>query len=342
MLWLASKQAVRASTAQDQASRSNSEAMRLAAEDELGLDAADAAEQGLGGWKHRVVWEPDEEADECRVCEHAFSATRRKHHCRQCGRVVCGQCSEREKLVPGYGRKRQRTCDDCFDRPADGGGPLGTVLALCAHFAAACVACFEAVRPLLVTLGLADTPQLREKRRCRAALEKGAKFERASGVGGRISAALTFGALGTDEVFMRLDPSAFELVVSGTGERAAREPETFPLNLAAKAEQTPSAPTRFTVSTAAGATLLELEAKNRTMCATFVKAINDALEDTEVQAADVPAPSTVSGRAARKAHFVKREVELASKKRSADALKAKYMKGTSGLKYTALAMANRD
>ncbi len=40
-------------------------------------------------------------------------------------------------------------------------------------------------------------------------------------------------------------------------------------------------------------------------------------------------------------YFAKRSIELDGKKRDADARKAKYMEGAGGLKYTALAMANR-
>ncbi len=40
--------------------------------------------------------------------------------------------------------------------------------------------------------------------------------------------------------------------------------------------------------------------------------------------------------------FAKRSIELQEKKQDAEARKAKYMEGAGGLKYTALAMANRE
>ncbi|DAZ99795.1 TPA: hypothetical protein N0F65_001304 [Lagenidium giganteum] len=43
------------------------------------------------------VWVPDEERDNCMVCSRKFSRLRigvRRHHCRHCGRVCCGQCSQ--------------------------------------------------------------------------------------------------------------------------------------------------------------------------------------------------------------------------------------------------------
>ncbi len=41
-------------------------------------------------------------------------------------------------------------------------------------------------------------------------------------------------------------------------------------------------------------------------------------------------------------HFAKRSIELQDRKRDAEVRKAKYMEGAGGLKYTALAMANRE
>jgi hypothetical protein len=47
------------------------------------------------------------------------------------------------------------------------------------------------------------------------------------------------------------------------------------------------------------------------------------------------------GRAAKAAHFARREIELSKTKREREKKKAKYMEGSAGLKYTAIAMANR-
>ena len=44
----------------------------------------------------RRFWQPDADADRCSIhhCDRIFSWTRgRRHHCRQCGRVVCEACS---------------------------------------------------------------------------------------------------------------------------------------------------------------------------------------------------------------------------------------------------------
>lgn len=40
-----------------------------------------------------AIWQPDESATTCPLCSTAFSWWYRKHHCRRCGRVVCGYCA---------------------------------------------------------------------------------------------------------------------------------------------------------------------------------------------------------------------------------------------------------
>jgi hypothetical protein len=39
------------------------------------------------------VWESDEQAKACRVCDRKFGLLLRRHHCRKCGLVVCDKCS---------------------------------------------------------------------------------------------------------------------------------------------------------------------------------------------------------------------------------------------------------
>ena len=49
----------------------------------------------LGNENYIFVWIPDEEADECMRCKEQFSLFFRKHHCRNCGFVICANCREK-------------------------------------------------------------------------------------------------------------------------------------------------------------------------------------------------------------------------------------------------------
>lgn len=47
------------------------------------------------------TWQADNEASECAICHAQFTFFFRKHHCRMCGRVVCGKCSPTyERYLP--------------------------------------------------------------------------------------------------------------------------------------------------------------------------------------------------------------------------------------------------
>lgn len=61
------------------------------------------------------VWVPDSEALRCMICGEKFTIMQRRHHCRQCGSVVCSKCSAKKKELPGQGKKR--VCDSCYTKP---------------------------------------------------------------------------------------------------------------------------------------------------------------------------------------------------------------------------------
>jgi poly [ADP-ribose] polymerase 10/14/15 len=45
------------------------------------------------------TWRPFSTASHCECCSSQFGAIRWKHHCRECGGVICGSCSKGRKLV---------------------------------------------------------------------------------------------------------------------------------------------------------------------------------------------------------------------------------------------------
>ena len=60
-------------------------------------------------------WIPDEHAPECMSCQCSFTVVRRRHHCRNCGKVFCGRCSANTVPLPRYGHvKPVRVCNRCF------------------------------------------------------------------------------------------------------------------------------------------------------------------------------------------------------------------------------------
>eukprot|EP00761_Pharyngomonas_kirbyi_P004206 gb/GECH01004210.1/.p1 GENE.gb/GECH01004210.1/~~gb/GECH01004210.1/.p1 ORF type:complete len:1518 (+),score=360.33 gb/GECH01004210.1/:1-4554(+) len=61
-------------------------------------------------------WIRDDEVDKCMQCESPFNQLRRRHHCRSCGRVVCGSCSSQKTELPVYNFFRPvRVCSDCYE-----------------------------------------------------------------------------------------------------------------------------------------------------------------------------------------------------------------------------------
>ena len=62
--------------------------------------------------KSVVSWEPDNSANHCSVCMEAFNfIQRRRHHCRLCGKLVCGKCSNMKHVT----QVEVRVCETCSD-----------------------------------------------------------------------------------------------------------------------------------------------------------------------------------------------------------------------------------
>lgn len=85
-------------------------------------------------------WQPDDELSACSICGNGFTFLNRRHHCRRCGRLVCGPCSPHRITIPrqyivrpaeetasdhdgsGSRRRSDASLSDQLENPALGGG----------------------------------------------------------------------------------------------------------------------------------------------------------------------------------------------------------------------------
>jgi FYVE/RhoGEF/PH domain-containing protein 5/6 len=62
------------------------------------------------------VWIGDDHSSACLRCNKPFSALSRRHHCRNCGILVCHKCSSNKAIVKSvHPTTPTRVCDNCFD-----------------------------------------------------------------------------------------------------------------------------------------------------------------------------------------------------------------------------------
>jgi len=64
------------------------------------------------------VWVPDNANAACALCATEFTFIKRRHHCRHCGSVICGDCSRHRFLLPHIDKKPSRICDICHTKLA--------------------------------------------------------------------------------------------------------------------------------------------------------------------------------------------------------------------------------
>ncbi|XP_067253462.1 zinc finger FYVE domain-containing protein 16 isoform X3 [Chanodichthys erythropterus] len=77
---------------------------------ESSVDPADHEAEGLGS--KQPPWVPDSEAPNCMNCMQKFTFTKRRHHCRACGKVYCAGCCNRKCRLK-YLDKEARVCVIC-------------------------------------------------------------------------------------------------------------------------------------------------------------------------------------------------------------------------------------
>lgn len=62
-----------------------------------------------------VLWVPDHAITRCQSCQIEFWLGRRKHHCRCCGQIFCGDCSQYFAPIPKESLLEPvRLCSSCF------------------------------------------------------------------------------------------------------------------------------------------------------------------------------------------------------------------------------------
>lgn len=58
-------------------------------------------------------WVSDDLASACMKCAAKFSLTRRRHHCRACGKIFCSTCCWQKVKLIHEDSKEDRACNDC-------------------------------------------------------------------------------------------------------------------------------------------------------------------------------------------------------------------------------------
>ncbi|XP_078087305.1 lateral signaling target protein 2 homolog [Mustelus asterias] len=60
-------------------------------------------------------WIADSACNQCMSCKAPFTIIRRRHHCRNCGKIFCSRCSSQSAPLPWFGQmKPVRVCAHCY------------------------------------------------------------------------------------------------------------------------------------------------------------------------------------------------------------------------------------
>lgn len=109
------------------------------------------AQKDAENFRHRtgVDWIDSRTVTNCAECHDKFTVLNRKHHCRQCGQVICKKCSP-ERIV--IGNERVRICQSCYDDLSIHGGGLASTSISSNEVSLRCFICNEAGLDKFATL----------------------------------------------------------------------------------------------------------------------------------------------------------------------------------------------
>ncbi|XP_060562107.1 FYVE, RhoGEF and PH domain-containing protein 4-like [Ruditapes philippinarum] len=72
-------------------------------------------------------WVKDEEVTMCMSCQDKFTAIKRRHHCRACGKVFCNKCSSKKVQLAYDSNQMNRVCQKCYDILKKGKGSVSSL-----------------------------------------------------------------------------------------------------------------------------------------------------------------------------------------------------------------------
>ncbi len=64
--------------------------------------------------KEQLGWMKDNASESCLICSITFSIRIRRHHCRVCYRLVCGNCSPHQERLDANEETLHRVCNQCY------------------------------------------------------------------------------------------------------------------------------------------------------------------------------------------------------------------------------------
>ncbi|CAL8348216.1 unnamed protein product [Gadus morhua 'NCC'] len=94
-------------------------------ERQLGRASILARERGAVLGEVAPLWVPDAQAQVCMKCQVKFTFTKRRHHCRACGKVFCAVCSNLKFRLTHLDGKEGRVCISCHSSLVKRSPPRG-------------------------------------------------------------------------------------------------------------------------------------------------------------------------------------------------------------------------